>query len=279
MVRRLKAWKDGDLESLLEEGRSIQNRLPRIRKAESDSHLARTFANLMFKGKIHAALDLLSNNGRGGVLHIDDQVKTDGSDDLTVKDILKAKHPVSQSVSTECTLHGTPPQSHPVIFVCINASLICSTALRTSGAAGPSGLDAYSWWRLCTAFKATSTSLCQSLADVAKCLSTMYVDPQANSSLLACRLIALDKCRGVRPIGIGDTACRIIAKAVLSIVKGDIQDAAGTIQLSAGQISESEAAVHSVQERFMEASTEAALQVDASNAFNALNRMSAWHNV
>ena len=81
MVRRLKAWKDGDLESLLGEGRSIQNRLPRIRKAESDSHLARTFANLMFKGKIHAGLDLLSNNGRGGVLHIDDQVKTDGSDD------------------------------------------------------------------------------------------------------------------------------------------------------------------------------------------------------
>ena len=151
--------------------------------------------------------------------------------------------------------------------------------MRTSGAAGPSGLDAYTWRRQCTAFKATSTSLCQSLADVAKRLSTMYVDPQAISLLLACRLIALDKCPGVRPIGIGDTARRIIAKAVLSIVKGDIQDAAGTIQLSAGEISGCEAALHSVRERFLEARTEAALLVDASNAFNALNRMSALHTV
>lgn len=71
----------------------------------------------------------------------------------------------------------------------------------------------------------------QSLAYVSKRLCSSNVDPEAVYPLLASRLIALDKCPGVRPIGIGDTTRRIIAKAVLSIVKGDIQDAAGGSQL------------------------------------------------
>lgn len=42
----------------------------------------------MFKGKTHAALDLLANNGRGDVLHLDQLVKTDGADESTVKEAL-----------------------------------------------------------------------------------------------------------------------------------------------------------------------------------------------
>lgn len=114
---------------------------------------------------------------------------------------------------------------------------------------------------------------------MAKRLCTAYVSPCAISPLLACRLIALDKCPGVRPIGIGEMARRIIAKAVLVIVRGDVQDAAGSLQLCAGQISGCEAAAHSVRECFQEESTEAALLVDASNAFNSLNRLSALHNI
>ena len=71
LKRRLKTWKDGDLESLVGEGRAIQQRLPKSRPSQSEYKLARSFANLMFRGKTHVALDLLSNNGKGGVLHID----------------------------------------------------------------------------------------------------------------------------------------------------------------------------------------------------------------
>ena len=227
LERRMKAWKNGDLESLVNEGRTIQLRLPRLKNTQSDSNLARTFANLMFKGKVHAALDLLSNKGRGGVLHLDHLVKSDLSDDLSVK---KTKHPVGQPASADCILQGTPPEIHPVVFDGIDARLIRSTALRTTGAAGPSGLDAYSWRRMCTAYKATSSSLCKALADVTKRLCTDYVDPDVVSSLFSCRLLALDKCPGVRPIGIGDTARRIIAKAVLCIAKGDIQGLLSCVQ-------------------------------------------------
>ena len=102
------------------------------------------------------------------------------------------------------------------------------------------------WRRLCTSFKSASNDLCHSLAISAQRLCTNFVDPSAIAPFLACRLIALDKNPGVRPIGIGDTARQIIAKAILAATKVDIQEAAGTLQLCAGQISGIEAAVHAM---------------------------------
>ena len=97
--------------------------------------------------------------------------------------------------------------------------------------------------------------------------------------LMACRLIALNKNPGVRPIGVCGTIRRIIAKAVLSVTGADIQDAAGTVQLCAGQKSGTEAAVHAMNLAFKEENSEAVLLVDASNAFNSLNRQIALRNI
>ena len=94
-----------------------------------------------------------------------------------------------------------------------------------------------------------------------------------------CRLIALDKNPGVRPIGICEVVRRIIAKAILSITRVDIEDAAGSFQLCAGQKSGTEAAVHAMNLAFQDESCEAVLLVDASNAFNSLNRQSALRNI
>ena len=63
------------------------------------------------------------------------------------------------------------------------------------------------------------------------------------------------------------------------MVKGDLQEAAGSLQLCAGQISGIEAAVHAMKEAFLNDETEAVLLVDASNAFNSLNREAALHNI
>ena len=63
------------------------------------------------------------------------------------------------------------------------------------------------------------------------------------------------------------------------ILRDDIQEAAGSHQLCAGQLSGAEAAVHAVRKVFEEGSTEAVLLVDASNAFNSLNRLVALHNI
>ena len=83
----------------------------------------------------------------------------------------------------------------------------------------------------------------------------------------------------MRPIGIGETPRRIIAKALLAMTRSDILETVGSTQLCAGQIAGAESAVHAVRECFQLEGTEAVLLVDASNAFNSLNRNVALHNI
>jgi len=113
--------------------------------------------------------------------------------------------------------------------------------------------------------------LCHSLAMAAKCLCTELVDPASIAPFMPSRLIALHKNYGVCPIRIGDTARHIIDKAILNTTRQCVQEAAGSVQLRAGQISGIEAAVHAVQNFFQREETEALLLVNASYAFNSLN--------
>ena len=83
-------------------------------------------------------------------------------------------------------------------------------------------------------------------------------------------LSSLDKCPGVRPIGVGEVVRHIIGKAVLYVIGQDIKDAAGPLELCAGQMAGSEAAVHAMQTILKKDETEA-VEVDATNALNCLN--------
>ena len=65
----------------------------------------------------------------------------------------------------------------------------------------------------------------------------------------------------------------------MSVVKKDVVDASGSLQLCAGQKSGSEAAIHAMHTIFESDDTDAVLLIDASNAFNALNRAAALHNI
>ena len=166
-------------------------------------------------------------------------------------------------------LHETPPPAHDphsIVFESIDGDLIRRMALRVQGAGGPSGVDAVSWRRYCSSFK-SSPDLCHALALVARRLCCSYVDPDGLAAFLSCRLIALDKNLGVRPIGIGEVCRRIISKAILSIVGQDVIDAAGPLQLCTGLDGGCEIAVHSIRQLFANPETEAVLLVDATNAF------------
>ena len=63
-------------------------------------------------------------------------------------------------------------------------------------------------------------------------------------------LIPLDKCPGLRRISVGDILRRTVTKAILTIIGGDMEEAAVPLQLCAGQDGDCEAAVHAMQQIF-----------------------------
>jgi len=68
-----------------------------------------------------------------------------------------------------------------------------------------------------------------------------------------------------------------MGKCVMHVTKPDVTDASGSLQVCAGLKSGSEAAIHAMHSNSDADETDAVLLIDASNAFNALNR--AAHNI
>lgn len=173
------------------------------KKGKGITSVSSKFANFMFQGKINEALQLLSDKGSSRVLQLNEIAKTDNN--KTVRQVLKEKHPDMASLDPSAIIESSDnmtQMAHPAMFEQIDASLVRRVALNTKGAAGPSGLNAYCWKRLCSAFGKASDDLCHALALPAKRMCCNFVDPQILAPLLACRLIALEKMPGVRPIGV-----------------------------------------------------------------------------
>ncbi|XP_015767149.1 PREDICTED: uncharacterized protein LOC107345921 [Acropora digitifera] len=160
--------------------------------------------------------------------------------------------------------------------------MVRDAALRTKGSGGPSGVDSNGFRRIltCKSFKRSGTELCVAIASMTKRLCTEYVDPRGLEAILANRLIPLDKGEGaVRPIGLGEVLRSIMGKCVTKVTKQDVIDASGSLQVCAGHKSGSEAAIHAMRELFQHDNSDAVLLIDASNAFNSLNRAAALHNI
>ena len=149
-----------------------------------------------------------------------------------------------------------PPIVEEAIATDYGGEAICACALKTNGSAGPSGINAAGWRRICTSFK-SSAQLCSSMALVAKKLCTVYVDPDDQSSFTASRLIALDKHPGMRSIGIYEVSRRIISKVILTAVADEVREMAGCMQFSKDEqlLSTSMSPVHPLP-RFLPTCTE-----------------------
>ena len=271
LLRRLELWNQGSFDALLKEGRCIQDHLKRgLSSRNEPKDPSRLFDHLMSEGKVSMALRLLSEKSKGGVLSLDSSIPS-GFDSsgkqlfCTVREILMEKHPTAIPASPSILLDSSSETQHydPIIFDCITGDVIKKASLNTHGAAGPSGVDADAWRRMCTSFGEASVGLCEALASVARRLCAAHLVPLVLMPFLSCRLIPLDKCPG---IGIGDVPCRIVSKAVLYTIGDDIVLATGPLQTCAGHEAGSEAAVHAMKELFGAATSEATLLVDATNA-------------
>ena len=115
----------------MNEGRTIQLYLPLSHPINhtQEQRQARTFAHLMFQGKVRAALRLVSDQCSSGVLNINQEIVGTCT---PVLDLPKSKHPPAEQASSATLLppNDHSPEIHPILLEAITGDLIRSTSLR-----------------------------------------------------------------------------------------------------------------------------------------------------
>ena len=273
LKRRLVLWENGQFDTLMSECRAIQTSIKSNRTSSTD-YLAKTFPRHIFHGRISAAMKLLENHESSGILPLSQNVLRE----------LVSKHPPAIKADPNVLMRGDIPFVDPARFNNIDEAAISRAALRTKGSSGPSHADAEQWRRMLISqnYSSDGKDLRVAIASVARKLCTQEVETDGQlEAYTACRLIPLDKDGkgGVRPIGVGEVLRRIIGKAITATIKPDILSSAGSLQLCAGHQSGCEAAVHAMKDIFGEEDTDGVLLIDATNAFNSINREVLLHNI
>ena len=92
-------------------------------------------------------------------------------------------------------------------------------------------------------------------------------------------LIPLNISPGVRPMRIGDVLRRIIGKVEMSVVKKEVVQLLGSLQVCTGQVAGVESAIHSMVALFESDNSAAVLQIDATNVFNSRNYIIFLHSI
>ena len=144
------------------------------------SNLARPAEKLVSRGNVRAATRLISEEADKGSLPLN-KIQPDGR---SVRDHLIDNHPTGTSLDPSTISYRSPANEHHHIdFDQIDGPFVLSTIHGMSGSAGPSGLDARGWKRLCSSFKRASSDLCESIARLTKRLCTTY--PSGVAPLIA----------------------------------------------------------------------------------------------
>ena len=271
MERRLHLWKEGELTELLIEGETIQKNLSDSKRTTTIAELSKQFKNYMKKGNVNAALKLLTNNMKDGIL----------PQNIQTLHRLKEKRPESKDTSINILLTDISQGIHSINFAGIDEEMIRKAAIKTKGGSGSSAMDPDGWRRiLCSNnFGDTNVDLRKAIANFIKNVCPEEISITSIEPFVACRLIPLDKNPGLRPIGIGEILRRITGKIIVSVVKKEVISSTVSFQVCAGQEAGSEASIHAMEKIFKEESTEAVLLVDAANVFNSINRKVFLHNI
>ena len=276
LLSRLAAWDDGNFDMLVETAElNMKSYLSSRQGTTTPSQRHSIFHKKMLRGEIRSAVRYLTEREQGGVLLPSAIDPTSGH---VVSQVLEAKHP--QARIPEGTAFPDYPTLPAFQEVLITDEVVQCVAARLSGAAGAGGTDSHALSRWLMVFGDYSSQLRRALARFTEWLANGLPDWAAYRELMGGRLLALDKCPGVRPIGIGETWRRASAKCLLRVAGPAAKEACGSTQLCAGLEAGIEGAVHSMQQLCDQHLTEehwGFLLIDASNGFNELNRhMMLW---
>ena len=265
--RRMNKWIEGDFKALVIEGRTIQKAFQSKNKKKVEN-VSKTFCNFMLKGKVKNALESCPTSS---VVPLNDEVIS----------TLKEKHPEQKEASDDIMIEGDPPFIDPVLYDNIDESTILKEqSKRKDVLVFLVSMQMECCTLVARNFGDDGKDLRDALASFARklCIENMATKAVSLSPYTASCLIPLDKSPGIRPIGVGEVIRRIVGKAILSVIKPMVVDNSGFQQLCAGQESGAEASIHSLREIQDEDDTDGVLLLDASNAFNSINRKAMINN-
>ena len=181
------------------------------------------FDKYMSTGKFFNAIRSFTEEAKWGVLSLTTK--------LTRFDILREKYPEPGKAYLNYLVvneHLISLPYHQSTFEELIASMVRKVCMNRHGSHGTSSLDANKWRRLLTSFKSSSTDLCKTIAKLAIRIATSHL---TCLPYISCRLIALDKCPGIRPIEIEEVLGRIIGRTIVKCIKANLKILGGDQQL------------------------------------------------
>ena len=135
LERRLELWDNGNIIELLNEGESIQERLPTSERSKDIAKIFVKFKELMQKGNINGDLKLLTNKMSNSILPLTEETLSQ----------LKIKHSNNRDASADVLLKGPIKEIHLIVFDAIDEQMVLRAESITKGGSCPSGLDADGW--------------------------------------------------------------------------------------------------------------------------------------
>lgn len=169
-------------------------------------------------------------NSKGSVLQPDDNIKIldNGQEKLiNVIEALKMKHP---SPRLPHSLALLPPDNLPALEdLDITGGHVHHVAHRIQGSAGLVDATHLTGKILLLHYGTSSSRLWDSISDLAHRVANSIIDWPLLQGLLASHLIALDKCPGIRPIGIGEVLRRVIGTTICLLTRDDAESVCGSV--------------------------------------------------
>ena len=155
----------------------------------------------------------------------------------SVAEVLREKHPDMRVPPVENPTfaffeeYEEVPETVPLDFTEDEVTWIASKLSGAEGALGAEAIELQNWL-LC--FGCASEELRVDIVSLADWMANSSPPWAAYCTLMACRLVALDKRPGVHPVGIGETLRRALDKLVVRAAGDQAKTACGNLQLCAG---------------------------------------------
>ena len=253
----MKRWRDGKVAELVQDTVHTARRGEgRLKCDKDDDSIVRRYHSMVIGGRLRGAVQMLTNCNDGGILHPDE---TDVKSRRKVIEVLQETHPelvMRPDLEKEgWALFERYDKCQTTIPVDCTEEIIGVVAGKLGGGAGPGSVDAIAMKGWLLRHGRASQIMREELATRTEWLCNKSPPWTAYRAMMGAGLCALDKCPGVRPLGIDKMWRQAIAKCALSVCGEDAKAACGSTQLCAGLEASIEGALHAVRNRSEEHET------------------------